>query len=970
SAATNEQLCTDKEPERQKRTIILTAKALAERLESLQNLRKVKLNKAHKLIETIKRLMQDNKEYEPEVRIMFDNFNVLFSDVKEVHESLLCVLPDSELEKHDIWFKAKMIPINEFIEHVNIYMSKPVTAKEVYGKDNDDIGPEDSVSNVVKSHTASSKSSLKSSRSSIILARVQAEAERAALIARASALKAKHEIETQQEELRKRIEQMELEAEIAASSAKIAVLSTTDSHSKCTHTKGSHIKGLRTHDSSKDGDENGIFDSTRPKRLNAGATEYVPMDTAGITHSVQSQSVGVTCNVAMQFTSMQSNGGLYTRASTTGQQQDLSNSTDPVRGNMATFRDVNTLPCQDSALYEILKRQEELTTHLVYQAQCNTLPKKEIQVFDGKPLHYIPFIRAFAHGVEEKIHDKRDCLYFLEQFTSGQPKELVQSCQHLDPDVGYSLAKKLLKEQFGSECKIADAYMEKALSWPSLKNEDAQGLQAYSLFLCACCNIIDDNSYMQELNMPNNMRTVVMKLPFKLRERWREKACEIMELKQGRAKFSDIVDFIERHAKMALDPVFGHILDKQPNAVKSNKTIKGNIFATNVVAAGPRRYITSQHINDSMIKNTAKGSCLFCSANHVLEKCETFGKRSQREKLDFLKGKRVCFSCLNTGHVSKECDKLLVCKVCNRTHPSVLHIYRNSAVEDKGQKHSLMSAQTCGHTGAGNEKCLLSIIPVQVKSIKGDKLIQTYAFLDPGSSATFCSEHSLCLAMFVTGLEISGINSKHFLPLPEVHTQKKMPVNSDNIITQEEISKWPYLDRVKMSSIEAGVDLLIGANASQLMEPWEVINSYSNGPYAIRTLLGWVVNGPSEKSSDCERHNGTPCVTANWISVERLEELLQYQYNHDFSENNVEEKEVSREDQRFLKIMDKSIKVKVSEEEVDLLRFLWWPDGDMKQEMSTYRMLVHLFGAVSSPSCACNALRQTAKDNQSLFPAD
>ncbi len=341
-------------------------------------------------------------------------------------------------------------------------------------------------------------------------------------------------------------------------------------------------------------------------------------------------------------------------------------------------------------------------------------------------------IKAFEHCVEEKACSKRDCLYFLEQFTSGQSRELVQSCQHLDPEVGYSLAKKLLKEQFGNEFKIAAAYMEKVLSWPSLKNEDAQGLHAYSLFLRACCNIIADNSYMQELNMPNNMRTVVMKLPFKLRERWREKACEIIELNQGRAKFSDIVDFIERQAKMASDPVFGCIQDKQPSSVKPNKTFKGNSFATNVTTSGSRRHVTSQQRDHSVYETNNKRSCLFCSGNHVLERCDAFDKRSQREKLDFLKGKGVCFSCLKTGHVSKECDNRLVCEVCSQTHPSVLHLHRKPVVEDKEQKRSLASAQTCGHTGAGNEKCLLSIIPVQVKSAKGDKLIQTYAFLDPG----------------------------------------------------------------------------------------------------------------------------------------------------------------------------------------------------------------------------------------------
>ncbi len=50
------------------------------------------------------------------------------------------------------------------------------------------------------------------------------EAERAALVARAESLKERHYIEEQVEKLRKRKEQTELEAEIAASTAKLSVL--------------------------------------------------------------------------------------------------------------------------------------------------------------------------------------------------------------------------------------------------------------------------------------------------------------------------------------------------------------------------------------------------------------------------------------------------------------------------------------------------------------------------------------------------------------------------------------------------------------------------------------------------------------------------------------------------------------------------------------------------------------------------
>ncbi|XP_046549788.1 uncharacterized protein LOC124259655 [Haliotis rubra] len=52
--------------------------------------------------------------------------------------------------------------------------------------------------------------------------------------------------------------------------------------------------------------------------------------------------------------------------------------------------------------------------------------------------------------------------------------------------------------------------------------------------------------------------------------------------------------------------------------------------------------------------------------------------------------------------------------------------------------------------------------------------------------------------------------------------------------------------------------------------------------------------------------------------------------------------------------------VKVPLEQHDQLRFLWWPDDDLQFELEEYRMAVHIFGAVSSPSIANFALKATA----------
>ncbi|KAK3738374.1 hypothetical protein QZH41_005730 [Actinostola sp. cb2023] len=54
--------------------------------------------------------------------------------------------------------------------------------------------------------------------------------------------------------------------------------------------------------------------------------------------------------------------------------------------------------------------------------------------------------------------------------------------------------------------------------------------------------------------------------------------------------------------------------------------------------------------------------------------------------------------------------------------------------------------------------------------------------------------------------------------------------------------------------------------------------------------------------------------------------------------------------------------VKVRNDCRDYLRFLWWDNADLEGEPKSYRMTVHLFGAVSSPGCANYGLKKTADD--------
>ena len=54
--------------------------------------------------------------------------------------------------------------------------------------------------------------------------------------------------------------------------------------------------------------------------------------------------------------------------------------------------------------------------------------------------------------------------------------------------------------------------------------------------------------------------------------------------------------------------------------------------------------------------------------------------------------------------------------------------------------------------------------------------------------------------------------------------------------------------------------------------------------------------------------------------------------------------------------------VHVPEDQQSFLRFLWWPNGNLNEDPEDYQMCVHLFGGISSPSCANYALKKAAQE--------
>ena len=96
-------------------------------------------------------------------------------------------------------------------------------------------------------------------------------------------------------------------------------------------------------------------------------------------------------------------------------------------------------------------------------------------------MSYPASIAAFETLIESKVDDSTDCLYFLDQYTSGKAKELIKGGLQTKGEDSHIEARRLLKKHF-DPYKIASAYTAKLWSWPAVRPNDGTVLQEFSCY--------------------------------------------------------------------------------------------------------------------------------------------------------------------------------------------------------------------------------------------------------------------------------------------------------------------------------------------------------------------------------------------------------------------------------------------------------------------------------------------------------
>ncbi|XP_067685814.1 uncharacterized protein [Haliotis asinina] len=276
----------------------------------------------------------------------------------------------------------------------------------------------------------------------------------------------------------------------------------------------------------------------------------------------------------------------------------------------------------------------------------------------------------------------------------------------------------------------------------------------------------------------------------------------------------------------------------------------------------------------------------------------------------------------------------------------------------------------------------------------------------------------------VNGLVVSDLDGTNHVSLPGTYSKEVMPVDHAHIPKPELLKQIPHLrtvaDKLPTYMPNLDIGILIGSNCPDALKPLEVVSSNDSGPFAVLHKHGWTINGPMQVRQNIV-DNTVVCNRIILHEVEKSRECIAPEtvlklFELDFSENDLGctpgARGYSIEDQQFMEKTVFSIlmaiskfhflsgpdlansligvltrfrsesvafmgdveamfhQVKVPKEQQDFLRFFWWPNGNIQGEVKEFRMTVHTFGTISSPTIANYALRESANKAKNRYDND
>jgi transposase InsO family protein len=542
------------------------------------------------------------------------------------------------------------------------------------------------------------------------------------------------------------------------------------------------------------------------------------------------------------------------------------------------------------------------------QAKTRAINTKGLTKFAGDPDTYPDFKNEVIHHIHRSPTTWANKLMALKEVLD-RTKPAVSACYPSNLKWSPFLYAELirnLEDKFGGDDRTLKTHLRKIQELPLITKEDyalLERLFAATKSYQTCVWALDKNMGRQEADVIAEVFTRLF--PPWRSEYLRERHCAARH-NQGRPEAVSLQGLLGYMRSKLQDwrsaDVF--LLDSaKKKAVDKSKTLttraadpEDNDPPTYVMVGRTPRPAPEQETA------TKLDMCPICESPHDIETCKIFAKGDNRTKKAYIVQYKLCYTCLISGHLSKDCPKGVKCSVlvgadpCGAAHHPLLHQdprpRRKATVLAAGVGDRPEDQWTDSDEDEDDEVARVNVarsakrvslrcVPVVVRNPVGGESITVNALLDEGAERTFISEEIaafLNLRGRVAPLTIegpAGQRSEH-----ERTLVAKVRIGSDwdpkldreavvNCIPSpveglwpvdwtKEADRWPHLKGIPFPKPARGeVQMIIGAPEADLMAATQQDTGETpEGPVARLCPLGWTALGrvrPAKKGTTPRR---------------------------------------------------------------------------------------------------------------------
>ncbi len=439
----------------------------------------------------------------------------------------------------------------------------------------------------------------------------------------------------------------------------------------------------------------------------------------------------------------------------------------------------------------------------------------------------------------------------------------------------YSDTMAALNEKFGQPHHVALKRIAVVMDSPEIRRGDTAAFERFALQVQSLVGMLKtlgpDGEV--ELRCGSHVARLLTKLPPELRANFRR----LMFHRQGSTHtLLDLAEWLQYESwcqsydmptNTRVQGSLGHKAERRHS--RSAATV---LHGTESSADRKTVKQEGQSLSESKGRGKIKPYCPYCeSSEHFLKKCQAIQKLSREEVVEWIKANKRCWRC-GRSHQAAQCDLKRLCNLCQGKHLRVLHNVNTRPAMDPPKEGSRL-VNTSNEVlyldqPSASTRVLLKVVRVLLRN--DDRTLDTYAVLDDGSERTMLlpeavdqlglqgRQEDLVLRTIRQDVQTLKGSSVSFCIIPFAYPKRSFRITE--AFTSQRLSladhsypismlkrRYKHLAGLPIKPFEQVKPLiLIGADHPHLLTPIEPVRlGPPGGPAAIRTRLGWTLQGPA-----------------------------------------------------------------------------------------------------------------------------